>query len=145
MSKRLGASALALVVFLVVAPAAAAPVKTKAVIESITRTALPGNDTWIGNGKVTAPDDACLNKREVTIYGQLGPPFNTDNSIMQVVETNKQGRWSATWETRSGPGTGQGDIEEASTGVHHIGVEKLTKKRLKCSAATSKNYTVPSP
>ena len=140
MSKMSGLSTVVVLALLAAAPAAAAPVKTKAVIEMITRTSLPGDDAYSAKGRVTATDDACLSKREVAIYEELGPPFDGP-SLMKVVETDSKGRWKAKWTTRSGPG----NIEESATGVHYVTVEKLSKGRRKCSFARSKTYTVPAP
>ncbi len=122
------------------APAAAAPVKTRVVIEKMTRTSLPGDDAWSAKGRVTANDEACLSKREVVIQQELGPPFDGP-SVMQTVETDSKGRWKAKWTTRAGPT----DIEQASTGVHYAEVEMLKKGKRKCSFARSKTYTVPPP
>ncbi len=141
MTKRIALPAVAVVLALLVAvPAAAAPVKTRAVIEKMTRTSLPGDDAWSAKGRVTAKDEACLSKREVVIIQELGPPFNNP-SVMNVVETDSKGRWKAKWTTRAGPN----DIEQASTGVHYITVEMLKKGKRKCSFARSKTYTVPAP
>jgi hypothetical protein len=132
---RLAALAALAAAVLTAAPVAAAPVKTKAVIEKITR--VGGEDTgYEGKGRITAPDEACLNKREVVILHRLGPPWDS-NSVMNVVETDKRGRWSATWTT--------GDLEQYATGIHYIEVEKLKKGKRKCSFARSKEYTVPTP
>lgn len=144
MTKVFGAMTVVLAAAALAAPAAAAPVKTTAVIEGMSRNSLPGDDEWTARGRVKAGDKGCLKGREVVVYQRLGAPFNS-NSVMQTVETDKKGRWKAEWTTRSGPGTGQGDIEEASTGVHYVEVEKLKRKRLKCSFARSKDYTVPPP
>ncbi len=144
MTKAFGVMTVVLVAAAVVAPAAAAPVKTKVTIDGMSRNVLPGDDEWTARGRVKADEDACLKGREVRVIQRLGPPFNS-NSLMQTVKADSNGRWKAEWTTRSGPGTGEGDIEEASTGVHYAEVEKLTKKKLKCSFARSKDYAVPPP
>jgi hypothetical protein len=126
------------------ASAWASAVKTTAKISKITRTTLPGDDQYTANGKVTADLPGCLKGRKVEIIQKLGPPFN-DKSLMQTVYTDKKGRWKAKWTTRSGAPTGTIDIEEASTGVHYIEVERLKKKHLNCSFARSKEYLVPPP
>ena len=145
MRKLFGAMTAVIAAAAVAAPAAAAPVKTKVVIEGMSRNVLPGDDEWTARGRVKADDDACLKGREVRVLARLGPPFNS-NSLMQTVKADSKGRWKAEWTTRSGPGIGgQGDVEEASTGVHYAEVQKLKKKKLKCSFARSKDYTVPPP
>ncbi len=122
----------------VAVPAAAAPVKTTVVIEGMSRNVLPGDDEWTARGRVKADDDACLKGREVVVFSRLGPPYNS-NGAMQTAKTDEKGRWKAEWTTGAGP------IEDASTGVHFAEVPKLKRKKLKCSFARSKDYTVPSP
>lgn len=141
MSKRIGLTAVGVVLaFSAAVPAAANPVKTKAVIDEITRTSLPGDDAYSARGHITASDPGCLSKRSVVILEKLGPPFDS-NSVMNVVETDAQGRWKAKWTTRSATK----DIEESATGVHYIEVEKLRKGKRKCSFARSKQFNVPLP
>ena len=144
MTKVLGVAMAILAAVSVAAPAAAAPVKTKVVIEGMSRNSLPGDDEWTARGRVKADDKGCLKGREVQVIARLGPPFDS-NALMQTVKADSKGRWKAEWTTRSGPGTGGGDVEEASTGVHYAEVEKLKRKQLKCSFARSKDYTVPPP
>jgi hypothetical protein len=119
------------------APAVANPVKTTAVIDKITRTSLPGDDSYSAKGHITASDDACLAKRTVHVIENLGPPFD-DHSYMGEAETDSKGRWKTTWTT--GPA-----LEAAATGVHYVEVDKLKKGKRTCSFARSKQYVVPRP
>jgi hypothetical protein len=130
---------LVVVVFAIATPAIAKPVKTTAVIKKITRTSLPGDDAYTAKGKITASEDACLNKRTVKVYQRLVFPSGDSNSLMQTVETNRKGRWKADWPLRSP------DHEAAATGVHYVEVPKLKKGKLKCGFARSKEYVVPLP
>jgi hypothetical protein len=127
-------------VLLVAAPVAAAPVKTKVVIEKVTHTSQAGPDAYTAKGKVKAAEPACRREREVVILDELGPPFDS-TSVAQTVQTNRRGRWKAEWTGV----TAIGSDEEVTTGVYYAEVEKLERRRIKCSFARSRTYTIPAP